>query len=52
MSKVVTFHAGLPKTGTTTIQKYLRSQDEKLRSLGILYPGAREHEALFPPSIP
>ncbi len=49
MSKVVTFHVGLPKTGTTTIQKYLRSQDEKLRSLGILYPGAREHEALRPP---
>lgn len=46
MPKSVTLHAGLPKTGTTTIQKYLRNQDEKLRSLGVLYPGAREHEAL------
>lgn len=46
MQKSVTLHVGLPKTGTTTIQKYLQLQDEKLRSLGFLYPGPREHEAL------
>ncbi|MBA3810541.1 MAG: hypothetical protein H0X27_02635 [Caulobacteraceae bacterium] len=46
MSKRVVFHVGLPKTGTTTIQQYLRRQDDKLRSLGFLYPGPREHEAL------
>ena len=46
MSKRVVFHVGLPKTGTTTIQHYLRSQDEKLQSFGILYPGSREHEAM------
>src|SRR5450432_160213 len=46
MPKSVTFHVGLPKTGTTTIQRYFRSQDEKLRSLGFLYPGSREHEAM------
>lgn len=46
MQKRVTFHVGLPKTGTTTIQQYLRRQDENLRSVGFLYPGPREHEAL------
>ena len=49
MPKSVTFHVGLPKTGTTTIQRYLRSQDEKLYSLGFLYPGPREHETMFLP---
>lgn len=44
--KRVIFHVGLPKTGTTTIQHYLRRHDEKLRSLGFLYPGLREHPAL------
>lgn len=42
----VVFHVGLPKTGTTTIQQYLRRQDEKLRSLGFLYPGPREDGTL------
>ena len=46
MSKRVTFHVGLHKTGSSTIQQYLRSQDEKLRSFGVLYPGPREHEAM------
>lgn len=49
MPKNVIFHVGLPKTGTTTIQRYLRSQEEKLRSLGFLYPGPREHEAMHLP---
>src|SRR5471032_2562840 len=46
MPKGVTFHVGLPKTWTTTIQQYLRRQDKTLRSLGFLYPGLREHEAI------
>jgi hypothetical protein len=48
MLKTVIFHIGLPKTGTTTIQTYLRNQDERLRSLGYLYPGAREHPGFRP----
>ncbi len=46
MRQSVCFHVGLPKTGTTTIQKFLREQEDPLRSLGFLYPGAREHPAL------
>lgn len=46
MPKNVIFHVGLPKTGTTTIQQYLRAQDDNLRSLGFLYPGALEHEIM------
>ncbi len=46
MSKRVTFHVGLHKTGSSTIQQYLRDHDEKLRSHGILYPGPREHEVM------
>ncbi len=46
MRKTVCFHVGLPKTGTTTIQQYLRKQDDKLRAVGFLYPGPREHQAL------
>lgn len=46
MSKRVVFHVGLPKTGTTTIQQYLRDQENRLRSHGFVYPGRREHEAL------
>ncbi|MBA3812120.1 MAG: hypothetical protein H0X27_10875 [Caulobacteraceae bacterium] len=46
MPKRVTLHAGLHKTGSSTIQQYLRDQDEKLRALGIFYPGPREHEAM------
>src|SRR5665213_4159509 len=46
MRKNIIFHVGLPKTGTTTIQRYLRSREEKLHSLGFLYPGPRDHEAM------
>lgn len=46
MPKRVTFHVGLHKTGSSTIQHYLRRQDEKLRSLGVFYPGPREHPAM------
>ena len=46
MPKSVCFYVGLPKTGTTTIQQYLRRQDAGLRSVGFLYPGLREHQAL------
>lgn len=46
MSKRVTFHVGLHKTGSSTLQQYLRGYDKKLRSLGILYPGPREHEVM------
>lgn len=46
MPKTVIFHVGLPKTGTTSIQNYLRSQDDKLRSLGFVYPGSVEHPAM------
>jgi hypothetical protein len=46
MPKKVCFHVGFPKTGTTTIQQYLRNQDDKLRSLGFLYPGRREHDVM------
>lgn len=46
MQKSVIFHVGLPKTGSTTIQKYLRLQHEKLSSLGVLYPGPREHQVM------
>ena len=46
MPKHVCFHVGLPKTGTTTIQRYLRSQDKQLRLLGFLYPGRGEHEVI------
>ena len=49
MPKSVCFHVGLPKTGTTTIQRYLRGQYEKLRSLGFLYPGLGEHPAMHLP---
>ena len=42
----VTFHVGLPKTATTTIQQYLRGQDERLLSHGVLYPGPRQHPAM------
>jgi hypothetical protein len=46
MPKTVIFHIGLPKTGSTTIQTYLRSQEAKLQALGFLYPGEREHPAM------
>lgn len=46
MPKTFTFHVGLPKTGSTTIQKYLRYQEEKLRSFGFLYPGPRDHQVM------
>ena len=46
MPKRVCFYVGLPKTGTTTIQQYLRKQDDNLRSVGFLYPGPREHPVL------
>jgi hypothetical protein len=46
MPKSVIFHIGLPKTGTTTLQNYLRNNEEHLRTLGVLYPGENEYPAL------
>lgn len=34
----LTLHIGLPKTGTTTIQKTLGSNEQNLAQLGIVYP--------------
>jgi hypothetical protein len=42
MTKTIYLHVGLPKTGTTTIQQYLRDNEAALRSVGYLYPGAKE----------
>ena len=38
--KKIVFHIGMPKTGTTSIQGLLRKNDAKLRSVGVMYPGA------------
>jgi hypothetical protein len=46
MSKSAVFHVGLPKTGTTTVQLYLRSHESRLRRVGVLYPGSQEHPAM------
>ena len=46
MPRTIIFHVGLPKTGTSTIQNYLRTHEERLRALGFLYPGPRDHERL------
>jgi len=43
VAKQVTFHAGLPKTGSTTLQFYLRERPLELKSAGALYPGKEEH---------
>jgi hypothetical protein len=37
-SKTLYLHIGRPKTGTTSIQKFLNESRSKLESLGILYP--------------
>lgn len=36
----VTLHIGLPKTGTTSLQDFLRNHDAALRARGMLYPVA------------
>lgn len=36
--KRIFFHIGLPKTGTTSIQRQMRIHHDALRELGILYP--------------
>lgn len=37
-TKKIIFHLGLPRTGTTSIQKFLRSNDNALKTVGISYP--------------
>ena len=43
-------HAGTPKTGTTSLQTYLRKKQRKLRSKGVLYP--HNLDALQNPTAP
>jgi hypothetical protein len=38
MNRTVVFHIGPAKTGTTTIQKYLRTHASQLLEAGVLYP--------------
>jgi hypothetical protein len=38
--KELTLHIGLPKTGTTTLQKYLTDNAEELEKQGVSYPKA------------
>ena len=44
--KRVVIHIGLPKTGTTSIQAFLRANADALREQGVVYPGMREHPLL------
>lgn len=36
-------HVGMPKTGTTAIQRVLANNRKQLKALGYIYPGTREH---------
>jgi hypothetical protein len=36
----IVLHIGMPKTGTTSIQFFLRDNRERLASLGVLFPKA------------
>jgi hypothetical protein len=47
MKKIIHLHLGLPRTGTTSIQAYLRRNDRLCRSQGVLYPGAAEHPSFL-----
>ena len=46
MSSVV-IHIGPPKTGTTSIQKFLFSHKKELESLGYVYPNQVNHQDIF-----
>lgn len=37
-------HMGMPKTGTTTLQSFLRKNDTELIKNGVLYPRVRTHK--------
>lgn len=45
-SKRLIIHAGMPKTGTTSIQNILRRRSARLKSFGVLYPGPEEDQRL------
>lgn len=38
MTKEIIIHAGLPKTGTSSLQSFLAKNRQKLKSLGFEYP--------------
>jgi len=40
---VMYIHAGFPKTGTTSIQQFLRANREALKDIGVLYPATGIH---------
>jgi hypothetical protein len=40
---IMYIHAGLPKTGTTSIQQFLKSNREALKNFGVLYPATGVH---------
>lgn len=44
MKKTIYLHIGLPKTGTTSIQKYMRLHESELGELGYLNPGMKVHK--------
>lgn len=45
-AKRIILHAGLPKTGTTSIQATLRQNSEQLRQAGVMYPGPEDDARL------
>ncbi len=46
MVKTVSLHVGLPKTGTTTLQHFLRDNSALLRAVGYCYPNSIDHPAM------
>lgn len=47
MATTVTFHVGIPKTGTTFLQTVMWRNRDVLRSQGVLYPGRNRMDHYF-----
>ena len=42
VNKILLFHIGMPKTGTTAIQKFLYQNEKNLKAYGWCYPNLKE----------